>query len=52
WHNNGRLTLANPMNSLPPLSALVDRRPHHRNNRPPAPHPLQKENHPTNRPCD
>ncbi|KAJ1217914.1 hypothetical protein NDU88_005501 [Pleurodeles waltl] len=40
------LTLATPMNSPPPpLSLLlVDRRPRHRNNRPPAPLPLQKEN--------
>ncbi|KAJ1155216.1 hypothetical protein NDU88_007954 [Pleurodeles waltl] len=34
----------------PPLPALVDRRPRHRTNRPPAPHPLQKENHPASGP--
>ncbi|KAJ1174138.1 hypothetical protein NDU88_005961 [Pleurodeles waltl] len=36
----------------PPPPALVDRRPRRRTNRPPAPHPLQKENHPANGPCD
>ncbi|KAJ1210219.1 hypothetical protein NDU88_005587 [Pleurodeles waltl] len=34
--------------STPP--ALVDRRHRNRNNSPPAPRPLQKENHPTNGP--
>ncbi|KAJ1136268.1 hypothetical protein NDU88_002685 [Pleurodeles waltl] len=39
-----------PKHSPPPSLALVDRRRHHRTNRPPAPHPLQKENHPANGP--
>ncbi|KAJ1099850.1 hypothetical protein NDU88_004945 [Pleurodeles waltl] len=43
-------TLAWTMNSPPPPPALVNRRHRLRTIRPPAPHPLQKENHPANGP--
>ncbi|KAJ1170109.1 hypothetical protein NDU88_001990 [Pleurodeles waltl] len=46
------LSPARMMNSLRRQLALVDRSSRHRTNRPPAPHPLQKENHPANSPCD
>ncbi|KAJ1162948.1 hypothetical protein NDU88_003412 [Pleurodeles waltl] len=45
WHHKGPLSLAWTKNRLPPPPALVDRRTRHKN-RPPEPHPLQKENHP------